>query len=143
MVLAGQTKTSAIRATGQATLKYQWKYNGTNLPLAVSSLLTLRNVTTNQAGIYSVTVTDGNGSTNSIAALTVYATAAGALAPASHCSRPVHFDRYGVPGYRYIVQASTDIVNWVPVQTNTAPFTFVDTNASRFGQRFYRSVYAP
>ena len=49
----------------------------------------------------------------------------------------------GVPGYNYVVQASTDLVNWVPVQTNTAPFTFVDTNASQFGQRFYRSVYAP
>ncbi len=143
VALAGQTKTFAIRATSQGTLKYQWKYNGTNLPLAVSSLLTLKNVTTNQSGIYSVTVTDGNGSTNSIAALTVYATAAGALAPASIARGQYTMTVDGVPGYRYIVQASTDFVNWVPVQTNTAPFTFVDANASRFGQRFYRSVYAP
>jgi hypothetical protein len=49
----------------------------------------------------------------------------------------------GAPGYKYAVQVSTDLVNWIPVQTNTAPFTFVDANASRFGQRFYRSVYAP
>ncbi len=56
----------------------------------------------------------------------------------------------GAPGYEpalsgttYVIEASTDLVNWVPVYTNTAPFTFVDTNASQFGQRFYRSVYAP
>ena len=48
-----------------------------------------------------------------------------------------------VSGTTYVIEASTDLVNWVPVYTNTAPFTFVDTNASQFGQRFYRSVYAP
>ena len=46
-------------------------------------------------------------------------------------------------GTTYVIEASTDLVNWVPVHTNTAPFTFVDTNASQFDQRFYRSVYAP
>jgi hypothetical protein len=53
----------------------------------------------------------------------------------------------GVPGYEpavsgttYVIEASTDLVNWIPVYTNTAPFTFVDTNAGQFSQRFYRSV---
>jgi hypothetical protein len=143
VALVGQTKTFTIRATGQGTLKYQWKFNGTNLPSAVSSALMLGNITINQSGIYSVTVTDGNGSTNSTAALNVYATAAGSLAPASYASGQYTMTVGGVPGCQYIVEASTDFVNWVPVQTNTAPFTFVDTNASQFGQRFYRSVYAP
>jgi len=52
-------------------------------------------------------------------------------------------DEPAVSGTTYVIEASTDLVNWVPVYTNTAPFTFVDTNASQFGQRFYRSVYAP
>jgi hypothetical protein len=45
-----------------------------------------------------------------------------------------------VSGTTYVIEASTDMVNWVPVYTNTAPFTFVDTKASQFSQRFYRSV---
>jgi Fibronectin type III domain len=45
--------------------------------------------------------------------------------------------------YQYVVQASTNLVDWVPMQTNTAPFTFVDTNASQFSQRFYRAVNLP
>ena len=49
----------------------------------------------------------------------------------------------GVPGYKYVVQASTDLVNWISVQTNTSPFTFVDTNASQFSQQFYRTMYQP
>jgi hypothetical protein len=140
--LAGQSKTFVIKATGSGTLKYQWKFNGTALA-TTSSTLTLSNVKTNQSGVYTVTVTDRNGSTNSAAQLKVYASAAAKLAPAAHAAGQYSLTVDEVPGCRYVVQASTDFVNWVPVLTNTAPFTYVDTNAGQFGQRFYRSVYAP
>ena len=47
----------------------------------------------------------------------------------------------GITGSPYVVQASTDLVNWVAIQTNYAPFTFTDPNRSQFSQRFYRVVY--
>jgi len=47
------------------------------------------------------------------------------------------------PNYLYVVQASTDLVNWVAVATNVAPFTFVDPNSSQFSRRFYRTVNVP
>jgi hypothetical protein len=40
----------------------------------------------------------------------------------------------------YVVEASTNLVNWVPIQTNTAPFTFVEANTSGSAQNFYRAV---
>jgi fibronectin type III domain protein len=40
-----------------------------------------------------------------------------------------------------VVQASTNMVDWVSIQTNTAPFTFVDPNAGQFQHRFYRTYY--
>jgi len=49
----------------------------------------------------------------------------------------------GATNYRCIVQASANLVDWVSVQTNTAPFTYVDTNTGQFNQRFYRTVYVP
>jgi hypothetical protein len=143
VALAGQTRTFSIKATGTGTLAYQWKCNGTNLPSGVSSTLTLRNVTTNQSGTYSVTVSSSGSSTNSSATLTVYATPSAKLAPTAHASGQYAVIVAGVSGYKYVVQASTDFVNWVPVQTNTAPFTFVDTQAGQFNHRFYRSVYTP
>ncbi|MFZ0827731.1 MAG: fibronectin type III domain-containing protein [Verrucomicrobiia bacterium] len=143
VALSGQIKTFTIRATGQGLLKYQWNYNGTILPAAVNSVLTLKNVTPGQSGIYSVTVTDRNGSTNSSAFLTVYATTAANLTPTTFGSGEFALALAGVPGYKYAVQASTNLVDWVPLQTNTAPFTFVDVNAGNFSQRFYRSVYRP
>jgi hypothetical protein len=65
------------------------------------------------------------------------------LAPAAHVSGQFALTVAGASGHQYVVEASTDLMHWVPVQTNTAPFLFVDTNASQFGQRFYRSVYVP
>jgi hypothetical protein len=49
----------------------------------------------------------------------------------------------GMANYKYVVQASTDLVNWVALQTNVAPFNFVDSNRSQFSQRYYRVAYNP
>ncbi len=51
----------------------------------------------------------------------------------------IAFDVTGTPGFKYIVEASTDMVNWVPMQTNTAPFAFVDTNLD-WSHQFYRAI---
>ena len=51
----------------------------------------------------------------------------------------------GTPGSNYILQASTNLSfsNWVAIQTNPAPFSFIETNTGSFPQRFYRAVVAP
>jgi len=135
--------TFSVAATGTAPLRYQWKFNKANLTMATNATLTFGSITTNQAGTYSVMVSNEAGSTNSTASLTVYATTTATLASAAHDSGQFALTVLGVSGCQYVVQASTNLVNWVPVQTNVAPFTFVDTNASRFARRFYRSVSLP
>jgi hypothetical protein len=50
------------------------------------------------------------------------------------------FTLTGTPNAEYVVLASTNLVNWVPVLTNTAPFVFTDPTAHQFSQRFYKSV---
>ncbi len=143
LVAVGQTCTFSTTIPLIGHYSYDWKFNGTNLTSTAGPALVLSNVTTNQAGIYSLTVSDGHNFTCCAATLTVYGTAAASLAPASHVSGQYAVAVAGVPGYKYVVQASTNLVNWVPLQTNTAPFTFVDANAGKFRQRFYRSVYVP
>jgi hypothetical protein len=49
----------------------------------------------------------------------------------------------GIPGYQYVVEASTNLVNWTVLETNVAPFNFVDTNVVNYSRRFYRAVYIP
>ncbi|MDE3067237.1 MAG: immunoglobulin domain-containing protein [Verrucomicrobiota bacterium] len=145
-VAAGQTATFSVQASAPSgtSLLYQWQFNSANLPLATNASLTLTNVTRADVGSYSVTVSDNAGATNSgPAMLTVYDSAAAVLGPVARTDSGFVLSVSGVPGYRYVVEASTNLSDWVPLQTNTAPFYFSDPNASLFHRRFYRSLYLP
>jgi hypothetical protein len=49
----------------------------------------------------------------------------------------------GIPGQSYIIQASTNLVNWVNILTNTPPLTFMDLQATNYNNRFYRALIEP
>jgi hypothetical protein len=51
------------------------------------------------------------------------------------------FQVTGVTGGKYVVEATSDWKTWSPLQTNTAPFTFLDSATNAFSQRFYRASY--
>ena len=51
-----------------------------------------------------------------------------------------------VPGKTYIMEASTNLVNWTPIATNLAASSmesYVDNGAATFRRRCYRSVQLP
>jgi len=53
----------------------------------------------------------------------------------------VQFFLYSTEGRRYAIQATTNLVNWVNISTNTATSSFmdlVDIDAARYPYRFYR-----
>ncbi len=69
---AGGSATFSVNVFGSAPFTYQWRFNGTNLVGATNASLGLVNVSTNQAGLYSVAVTNAYGFTlSSNASLTV------------------------------------------------------------------------
>ena len=55
----------------------------------------------------------------------------------------VQFQVAGVTGFLYVVEASTNLRDWVAIATNTAPFTFTDSQSAAFPQRFYRVAWSP
>lgn len=65
---------------------------------------------------------------------------AATLAAAGFSSGHFSFTVAGTAGSQYVVEASTNLTDWFPMQTNTAPFTFWDTNPAGLPQCFYRSV---
>ncbi|MFN5182526.1 MAG: beta strand repeat-containing protein, partial [Bacteroidota bacterium] len=68
----GTSATFSVVATGNGTLTYQWRFNGTPISGATSSTYTIPSVTSGNGGNYSVIVTGGCGSlTSSNALLTV------------------------------------------------------------------------
>lgn len=71
-VIAGTNVTFSVTAAGSAPFSYRWRLNGTNIPGAISSSLSLNNVQPSQAGGYSVVVSNAAGTaTSSTANLTV------------------------------------------------------------------------
>jgi Fibronectin type III domain len=46
----------------------------------------------------------------------------------------------GTPGSIYVIQASTNLVNWISLVTNVTPLQFTDTNVGQYRKRFYRAV---
>jgi Bacterial Ig domain/Immunoglobulin domain len=79
-VTAGATATFTVGATGTAPLSYQWMMNSANISGATTSGLTLNNVTTANAGSYTVRVSNSAGSVTSAAATLTVNPAVGAAA---------------------------------------------------------------
>jgi outer membrane protein assembly factor BamB len=82
--LAGTTATFSVTASGSAPLSYQWRFNDTNLvdgariSGTASSSLALSSVQTNDAGSYTVIITNAFGSvTSQVAMLTLKTGASG------------------------------------------------------------------
>jgi hypothetical protein len=63
--IIGGTANFSVAASGTAPLSYQWSFNTANIAGATNTTLTLSNVQLNQAGNYSVLVSNIAGSTNS------------------------------------------------------------------------------
>ena len=52
----------------------------------------------------------------------------------------------GIAGKSYVLQVSTNLTDWLPLSTNTAPsnlFNLADPNAGNFQHRFYRVIELP
>ena len=133
--------------TGYLPMYYQWFFNQTNLIAADTnlSILSLTNIQLTNKGYYSVIVTNLYGSVTSVvASLTVYFDPTPNLAiDSASTNGEFQFDILGVTGLNYSVQASSNLIDWAPLETNVSPFTFIDTNSTAFPQRFYRSVFLP
>lgn len=68
----GSSTTFAALATGEGTLAYRWRLNGTNISGATATNYTIATVATNHAGDYTVVVTNSYGAiTSTVAKLTV------------------------------------------------------------------------
>ena len=124
-----------------------WTVN--NLPIGTGAGLTLNfratapGAYTNSAVVDALT-TDPNTDDNSVAAvLNVQAAVPPQLTPQFNAGNGTfQLMVAGSPGQSVIVQASTNLLNWVPILTNTVPFTssFATTN---YPALFYRAVVGP
>jgi Immunoglobulin domain len=142
-VNAGTNAVFNVAATGSAPLAYQWAFNGTNISGATLSSLSLTNVQLTNSGSYQATVSNPAGSATSTSAqLTVNVPSVqfGPVTLLSNGQVQVTFN--GVPGTEYLIEASTNLTNWKPIDVlldNTNPVTFIDLDAQQYTNRYYRA----
>ncbi|HSY19656.1 MAG TPA: immunoglobulin domain-containing protein [Candidatus Acidoferrales bacterium] len=144
-VLTNKPVVLSVTMSGQSPFKYQWKFNGTNLAGQTAATLSITSAKPANSGAYMVQVSNSAGLTNSaVAMLTVITNTAATIAmPAVATPGQFAFQIPGEATLKYVIEATSDFQNWTPVQTNTAPFTFTQTNASSYDQRYYRARYLP
>ena len=105
--------------------------------------LTVSGLSDDTTYYFAIRAVNGSGLESSYSLQSTYAvpTAAAILGRPVYSTNGVSISVTGVPGYLYVVEASTDLVNWVALQTNVTPLLFTDTNAWRYPKRFYRAAY--
>ena len=141
---AGTPASFEVWVSSASACSYQWTRDGTALPGATSRRLTLARMMPQDAGSYNVVVTNSTGSiTSSAAELSV-------LAPPAILFQDTPFGVYsgrfgfyysGASGKHIVIEATSDLNVWVPLQTNvlgTARRYFADVDPNHYLNRFYR-----
>jgi len=111
----GDSVLLTVAASGLKPFGYQWQCNGTNLDGETAPMLCLDHVATNQAGRYSVAITNPSGATISDAAnlmVTPADTAAILMAVKPSSAGQFGFALLGETGRRYRIQSSTNFSGW-------------------------------
>lgn len=135
--------TSSAMVNGTNTGNYSWAVPVLN-PSATS--VTIRGLTPGVTYYFSATSFDSSGNQSGYSPEIVGVVGSnGAITLTSLVTSPgqIGFTVNGAANSQSVVQASTDLIHWVSLLTNTATFNFVDSNASQFPRRFYRTATIP
>jgi hypothetical protein len=146
-VTCGAAAYMRLMAVGAFPLSYQWSCNRTNIPGATNTVLVLTNVQPGQSGTcYTLTATNISGTATSspIKLLTppfVFNTSSTNLLMMSNGLR-LQLDGVFATN-SVIIYASTNLVGWLPILTNspaTGSVLFLDSSATNRPRRFYRAT---
>jgi hypothetical protein len=146
-VSAGNNATFTAAAAGTPPLSYQWYFNtNTVLAGATNATLTLTGVQLTNAGNYTVVVSNIVGSATSSNAVLTVQPFQFTMNPTSRFSTSNGFSLLltGVFATNAVViDASTDLVNWLPILTNppvTGAVQILDLGATNWPRRFYQAT---
>jgi alpha-tubulin suppressor-like RCC1 family protein len=141
-VPVGANVNLTVSAIGSSPLTYQWTYNSMVIAGATNSTFALLNVQLAQTGEYAVKVTSILGATESIPGVLVV-TPLAITSPSLNESNLFQLHLEGAPGVPYVLQSSSNLVDWISILTNPVPFLYTDFGSPTQQARFFRGYYAP
>jgi hypothetical protein len=148
-VVVGANASFFVTAGGTAPLGYQWLFNGVAINGATGSSYTRSGVQTNDAGNYSVVVTNVAGSVTSANALLTVLPPAPVVQFQSIGQLPdgrISLSLSGQAGSNYAIEDSTNLVDWLQVTNFTSDggsFQFIDNDSTNNAEMFYRARLLP
>jgi hypothetical protein len=130
---------------GEGPFSYQWQFNNTDLDGATNSSLSLAGLQLNQAGTYSVVVSNRFGYVTQKVALAVrpFVFNVGAASPLMTTNGLMLQLNSVYSSNSVVLFASTNLESWLPILTNpptTGSVMFLDTAATNLDRRFYRAT---
>jgi len=134
----GGLATFLVTATGGEALQYQWQHNGTNIAFGTTAKLQIRNTQLSDAGIYTVKVSNSNGTVQSdpaVLSVTKIDVFAGLT-----IGGPIGAK------YRIDFMNSVGDSTWSELETITlseTPHLYIDLQSPDHPLRFYRAVPLP
>jgi hypothetical protein len=157
--------TAIISATVSPTLtpqKFYWFFNGrpivtnanimvintNDLALDIINALVIGKAGSTNAGVYSLRITNGVGSavssnaTLTVQSLTITNTIYFVSSGIALSVNGFQIQISGPAGSNFVIQASSDLKNWVSISTNPAPLgsvSYLDVSAKTNQIRFYRA----
>jgi hypothetical protein len=140
----GQPTAFSVSVNGALPFTYQWQKNDMDINGETNRILTLGPTAFSDTANYLVIVSNPEGTETSYeAALTVVGPTVPIMGIPIYINGQASVSLTSTPGFNFAIQGSTNFTDWISLQTNTAPFIYLDTNASNFGMRYYRGLYLP
>jgi hypothetical protein len=136
----------ANSSSATSDLSYQWYLNTQTVNGAATRQLLLTNLQPSQAGTYRVVARNFAGSVTGIVATVSVATPVQVTAGIVVSNSTSMFRLSGGAGRAYVIEASSNLIQWLPVYTNIetfAPLQFFDAASSGTPRRFYRVMPWP
>jgi hypothetical protein len=140
-ISSSSTATVSVAATGSPGLSYEWFFNGASTGVT-NSTFSISGFQQANEGQYTVTISNSAGVVTSEPAVLLLDGPLRVNACAMN-NGSFSLQMVGPAGTDYIIEASSDLINWVPMATNNSPdgiLNFTDTNAGSQTCQFYRAV---
>ncbi|HZR20857.1 MAG TPA: immunoglobulin domain-containing protein [Verrucomicrobiae bacterium] len=140
----GASVTLSVTTSGYPAPSCQWSYNGSPLPGATNWSLKIMNFQAAAQGSYQMLArnTCGTAATTP-ATLVLYSGLQLDSTVMDYTNGVFQFQLVGAPNSNYVIEASQDLVHWVPVATNTPStglWRFADPQSASLACRFYRAL---
>ena len=140
-----------VIATSLTSMSYKWYHNGQLISGATGSIITLNNLSPADAGSYYVEVRNASGtSTSQATTLIVLLNDTSKQDPqplpiTEAKMTPAGFEvkLTGLTTSKCVIYASTNLVNWTPITTNTPSagiVDYIDASALQRPVRFYKAM---